>query len=47
MQHVTCRSRQGKMREALDVMNDICSSGYAASDIIQTLFKVFATVFSD
>eukprot|EP01039_Chlorochromonas_danica_P009000 gene9000-9934_t len=37
------KSRQGKMREALDVMNDICSSGYAASDIIQTLFKVTRT----
>lgn len=36
-------AREGKMREAMDNMAAIVASGYATSDIIQTLFKVART----
>ncbi len=32
--------REGKMKEAQDIIIALWSSGYAASDIIQTLFRV-------
>lgn len=34
------RIRDGKMKEAMDVIMNLCSDGYAPTDIIQTLFKV-------
>lgn len=33
-------AREGRMRDAMDAMAALFASGYAASDIIQTLFKV-------
>jgi DNA polymerase III delta prime subunit len=38
--HELYRARQGRVKEALDAMSQIAASGYAASDIIQTLFRV-------
>jgi replication factor C subunit 2/4 len=32
--------REGKMKDAMDVIMGLCNSGYAATDIIQTIFKV-------
>lgn len=32
--------RQGKVKEAMDIVNHLANAGYSASDIIQTLFKV-------
>ena len=34
------RAFEGKTREAVDIVMDLWSKGYAATDIIQTLFKV-------
>jgi len=34
------RVREGKMKEAMDVIMNLCNDGYAPTDIIQTLFKV-------
>ncbi len=34
------RIRDGHMKDAMDVIMGLCSSGYSPNDIIQTLFKV-------
>jgi hypothetical protein len=34
------------MKEAMDAMNEVYGSGYAASDVIQTLFKVGRIAFN-
>jgi hypothetical protein len=39
------RVQQGHMREAQAVVMAMCSAGYAATDIIQTLFKVKPSLF--
>lgn len=33
-------ARQGKTFEAVSIVQGLCASGYAATDVIQTLFKV-------
>ena len=37
-------AREGKTKEAVDVVSSLCGDGYAASDIIQTLFRVTRTM---
>ena len=32
--------RQGRTKEAVTIVRALCTSGYAATDVIQTLFKV-------
>ena len=34
------RAREGKTHEAVDIVMKLWQSGYAATDIIQTLFRV-------
>lgn len=34
------RAREGKTKDAMDVILDLCRSGYSPTDVIQTLFKV-------
>lgn len=37
---IECSIRLGKMKDAQDIIMGLWSAGYAATDIIQTLFKV-------
>ena len=38
------RARQGSSKEAMDTVSSLYNDGYAASDIIQTLFRVTRTM---
>ena len=38
------RARQGAAKEAMDSVSSLYNDGYAASDIIQTLFRVTRTM---
>ena len=40
MMMMMCRCRAGEVKAAVDVIMELWGSGYAATDIIQTLFRV-------